>query len=66
MDMCKNKKTNLLHPVPILATPTGAGYGLQKLLNLNLFLFSEKSKLFSGKIEEIGNILMVIYYEKGL
>jgi|GEM_PF-4402569 hypothetical protein len=66
MDMCKNKKSNLLHPVPILATPTGAGYGLQKLLNLNLFLFSEKSKLFSGKIEEIGNILMVIYYEKGL
>jgi hypothetical protein len=52
MDMCKNKKSNLLHPVPILATPTGAGYGLQKLLNLNLFLFSEKSKLFSGKIEE--------------
>ncbi len=52
--------------MPILATPTGAGYGLQKLLNLNLFLFSEKSKLFSGKIEEIGNILMVIYYEKGL
>ncbi len=49
MDMCRNKKSNLLYPVPILATPTGAGYGLQKLLNWNLFLFSEKSKLFLGK-----------------
>ncbi|MBK8398020.1 MAG: hypothetical protein IPL26_22625 [Leptospiraceae bacterium] len=57
MDMCRNKKSNLLHPVPILATPTGAGYELQKLLNWNLFLFSEKNKLFFKEINrEMGNV----------
>jgi hypothetical protein len=33
-----------LYPAPILATPTSAGYGLQKLLMYIIFIKSTESK----------------------